>query len=172
VTVTMSVSGFAELDKELERLSQSVGKQVLNRALMKVAEPLAERAKSYAVGFKDSTGTLQNSITVGKKLNKRQSKMHRKAYKDDRMSAEVFVGVSYSRGSGARHAHLIEFGTGPRFHKKTGKYVGQVSPMPFMRPAWAVESRTMLDRLKVDLWMEIQKAIGRAERKAARQARR
>lgn len=31
----------------------------------------------------------------------------------------------------APHAHLVEFGTGPRFHKSTGKYVGEMPANPF-----------------------------------------
>lgn len=34
-----------------------------------------------------------------------------------------------------RHGHLIEFGTGPRYHEKSGKYVGATPAQPFMRPA-------------------------------------
>ena len=44
------------------------------------------------------------------------------------------------------------------------------SAQPFMRPAFDQDHLSLLDRLKVELWADIQKAIARAERRAARLA--
>ena len=41
----------------------------------------------------------------------------------------TMVGVNYNK---APHAHLVEFGTGPRYHA-SGKYVGQMPAQPFFR---------------------------------------
>tara|TARA_R100000049_G_C1899371_1_gene49895 strand:- start:490 stop:729 length:240 start_codon:yes stop_codon:yes gene_type:complete len=39
---------------------------------------------------------------------------------------------------------------------------------PFLRPAWDQDQRALLDRLKVELWADIEKALTRARRRAAR----
>jgi hypothetical protein len=43
---------------------------------------------------------------------------------------------------------------------------------PFARPAWDADGKKMLDRLKAELWADIQKTVARAERRAARLAAR
>lgn len=44
----------------------------------------------------------------------------------------IVIGPTLPKGA---KASIFEFGTGPRYHRN-GKYVGQVSATPFMRPAW------------------------------------
>ncbi|WP_304615843.1 HK97-gp10 family putative phage morphogenesis protein [Paracoccus sp. (in: a-proteobacteria)] len=158
MTVTVKLSGFAELDKELERLSKSMGRGVLRRGLMKAAKPLAQLAASKAPVDPVGGGTLRDSIMVGAKLNGRQTKLHRRMFRDDRSSIELFVGPSYLMGDGGRHGHLQEFGT--EHH----------GPQPFMRPAWDQDQNAMLERLSQELWSELEKAIKRADRRAAREA--
>lgn len=154
-STALSLSGFAELEKELDNLSKAAGKGALRRALMKAAKPTVEIAKSLAPV---DSGKLRDSIIVGAKLDGRQAKMHRRMFKDDRASIELFIGPSYLLGGGGRHGHLLEFGT------------VKMAPQPFMRPAWDQDQKAMLARLKDDLWAEIQRAVVRAERKAARLA--
>lgn len=45
---------------------------------------------------------------------------------------------------GARHGHLVEFGTGPRQHKDGGS-TGAMPAQPFLMPAWRL-SKTRVDR--------------------------
>ena len=156
MTVSVKIEGFSDLEKELERLSKSQGKAVLRRALKKSAEPMADLARSMAPV---DEGDLQRSITVSTKLDKRQAGMHRRMFRDERASVEMFVGPSYNLGAGGRHGHFLEFGTVNH------------GPQPFMRPAWDRDQKPMLERLKAEIWAEIQKTIARAERKAARAAR-
>ncbi len=169
MSVTVKIDGLKELDKQLELLTKRAGKGVLRRTLRDAAEPLAEKARALAP---DDSGNLRGSITVSTKLDERQSRMHRRMFRDDKASSEMFVGPAYDLGGGGRHAHLVEFGTAP--HIVGGKFAGArhpgTAPQPFMRPAWDADQQQMLERLKAKLWDEIQKSVARAERKAARQA--
>lgn len=153
MSVSFEVTGFKELEKELEQLSKAAGKGVLRRSMVKAAKPLADIAQSRAPKL---TGKLEQSIIVGARLNGRQTALHRRMFRDDRSSVELFVGPSYLRGGGGRHGHLLEFGT-----------VNQ-PPQPFMRPAWDQDKNAMLDRLSKELWAELEKAVKRAARRAAR----
>lgn len=147
---TIRIEGLRELEKNLERLTKAAGRGVLRRSLQKAAEPLAEKARALApVG----EGDLQDSIAVGSKLSKRQARLHRKTVRDDQASVEMFVGAGP-----LPQAHLTEFGS---IHG---------APQAYMRPAWDADQRQLLDRLAKTLWVEVEKSISRAERKAARLA--
>jgi HK97 gp10 family phage protein len=154
---TVHLTGFKELERELDNLSKAAGKGVLRRALKKSAQPLVDLAQSLAPR---DTGRLAQSIIVGAKLNGRQARLHKRMFKDERSAVEMFVGPSYLLGDGGRHGHLLEFGT------------IKMAPQPFMRPAWDRDQRAMLDRLREELWRELEKTIARAKRKAARDAAR
>jgi HK97 gp10 family phage protein len=166
MSVTMDLEGFSELENLLDQLSNAAGKGVLRRSLKKAAQPTADLMNSYAP--KGPTGNLKGSIIVGTKLSKSQAGKHRKLVRGDKASVEMFVGADHNLSG--RHAHLVEFGTGPRFHEKTGRAVGAMPPQPFVRPAWDQDRTAMLARLSQELWGEIEKTIARAQRKAARQA--
>lgn len=164
---SITIDGLQDLQQEFERLENPRQRKAsARRALRNAAKPLAALASSMAPR---AAGALAASIGYGTRLSKRQAGIHRKMFRDDRVAVEMFVGASYAMGGGGRHAHLQEFGTGPRYHK-SGKYVGQVSPQPFLRPAWDSYQATMLDTIKVEIWADIQKSVARAERRAARLA--
>jgi len=63
-------------------------------------------------------------------------------------------------GSTAPHAHLVEFGTGPRY-QANGKYVGIMTPDPFLRPAWDANKDEVLANLATAIREEIEKALDR-----------
>jgi HK97 gp10 family phage protein len=153
LTVTVRTTGFRELEAALDNLSKAAGKAAVRRAMYRAAQPLAELAQSKAPVL---TGGLRGSIIVGAKLNGRQQALHRRMFRDDRSSVELFVGPSYLLGAGGRHGHLVEFGT------------VKMRAQPFMRPAWDADRTAILDRLRDHLWQEIQRSIARAERRAAR----
>lgn len=150
MTVTVELVGFKELEAELERLSKAAGKGVLQRGLKKASEPLAVLANSKApVG---ETGDYAKSFHYGTKLNRRQSGLHRKMFRDDRAAVEGFVGTNDPAGV------QQEFG-----NENHG-------PQPALRPAWEEDQGPLLDRLGQELWSDLEKSIARAERKAARMA--
>ena len=155
MTATLRIEGLRELEQQLDNLTKAAGKGALRRSLYKAAEPTAALAQTKAPRL---TGKLQGSIIVGAKLNGRQTKLHRRMFRDGRSSIELFVGPSYLLGDGGRHGHLVEFGT------------VKMAAQPFMRPAWDQDHRAMIERLKAELWADIQKAVARAERRAARRA--
>ena len=168
-SVSLDVQGFADVEKALDNLSKSAGKGVLRRSLKKAAQPTADLAASLAPR---KTGNLAKSIIVGTKLDGRQAKIHKKMFKDDKSAVTIFVGPSYLLGANGRHGHLVEFGTAP--HINGGQFAGSQHPgtaaQPFMRPAWEQDKMAMLERLKSELWSELEKSIKRADAKAARAA--
>jgi HK97 gp10 family phage protein len=144
----IKIEGLKELDSALAQLPRSTGKNVLRKVLKKVAQPIADQASGIAP-YK--TGELQSSIAVSTKLSKRQAKLHRKMFKDDKAAVEMFVGAG-----AVPQAHLREFGGGPG------------GPDPFMRPAWDSNKHKVLETIKEDLWNEISKAAARLAKKTAK----
>lgn len=145
---TVSVSGLRELDEALGQLPKSVGKAVLRRTLKKAGQPIADAAEAMAPVL---TGELKISIGVGSKLTSRQSKLHRKMFKDDRASVEMFVGAG-----GLAQATQSEFGNEHQ------------AAEPFMRPAWDGNAGRALDIIANELGDEIMQAAKRLAKKAAR----
>lgn len=155
---TVTVSGLRELDKALGELKKSTGKNVLRRVLRKRAEPMADdmraRAPDDPVSPAGRGDDLRTSIGVGTKLTKRQRSLHRKMFRDDKASVEVFVGAG-----NVPHAHMQEFG------------VAHHGPQPFARPAWDAGKTRLLDGIGDDLWAEVEKSAKRAARKQVKQTR-
>jgi hypothetical protein len=144
----VQLEGFAELDRNLTRLTAAAGKGVLRRSLKKAAEPLAFMANQNApVG---ETGEYAESFAYSTKLNKRQASLHRKMFRNDRASVEGFVGTNDPAGV------QQEFGNVNH------------GPQPALRPAWDADRLDLLDRLGEIMAVELDKSIKRAERKAAR----
>ncbi|MEH6834811.1 HK97-gp10 family putative phage morphogenesis protein [Falsihalocynthiibacter arcticus] len=151
MSVTVKLEGFSELEKSLEELSQSAGKAVLRRVLKKQAQPMADLMEA---GAPRDEGDLAKSIAVSTKLSKRQAGLHRKMFKDDRASVEMFVGAGP-----LPQAHLKEFGT------------VDFAPKPFARPAWDADKTALLDRIGKALMVEIDKTVKRAVARAAKAGR-
>ena len=149
MTVTVKITGMKALERELEKLgSVATRKASARRALKKSAQPMADIAQSLAPR---ASGDLAISVGVGTKLTKRQAGLHRKMFGSDRAAVEMFVGAG-----GLAQAPQQEFGN------------FRHAPQPFMRPAWDQDQRALLDRLKAELWADIEKAVARAEARAAR----
>jgi len=146
--------GFAELEQALKQLSQSAGKGVLRRALKKSAKPMADLMISNAPRGDSSSDDLAESIAVSTKLSKRQAGKHRKMFRDDRASVEMFVGPGPDPAAWNQEFGNINHG-----------------PQPFVRPAWDADKGALLKRLADEMWSELSKSIARADRKAARKAK-
>lgn len=147
---TFKVDGLKELDDALGQLPRATGKNVLRRVARKSLEPLAADMKVRAPV---DDGDLRDGIGVGSKLTKRQRSQHRKMFKDDRASIEMFAGAG-----GHPQATQQEFG-----NENHG-------PQPFARPAYDAWKGTAVQNIAADLWTEIEKASKRLARKAARLA--
>ncbi|MCI5095777.1 MAG: hypothetical protein MRY77_05645 [Rhodobacteraceae bacterium] len=152
--IKMKIEGAGDIERALAELASGTAKGVARRAMKKALRPVAEAAEASPF-----------AIAVTSKLTARQRSRSRK----DRGPSKValYVGPVQQDGSHAPHAHFIEFGTAPRLHS-SGKHVGAVMAEPFMRPAWDSQSGTMVEILKRELWAEIEKAVARAARKAAK----
>lgn len=143
-----TIEGLAELQELMRsKLPDATSKNVLRRAMLKRAEPILNDARSRAP---KRTGRLQLSIGEGTRLSARQRQLFHPVDPDD---VSVFVGASP-----LPYAHLVEYGT------------RHASPHPFMRPAWEAGKQAFADGIRQDIWEEIQKAIARQERRAARKA--
>ena len=147
----LKLTGFKEMDLVLRQLPKATAKRVADRAIKQALAPVAAAANAMLPKG-------MPPVIVEKRLNKNQAKQFRGT--EGETVRTMFV------GSPSPRAHLEEFGTGPRFHK-SGKYVGIMRARPFMRPAWDMTKQQVLDRLRVDLAREIEKAVGRRA-KAAR----
>lgn len=148
MTVTMKLEGFRELEKEFAKLGKlATRRSVARRALKKAAQPMANLAASMAP-YDD--GDLKASIAVSTKLSSRQAGLHRKMFRDDRASVEMFVGAGPFPS-----ADKQEFGT---VHN---------APQPFMRPAFDQDHMHLLRRLGEEMAKEIAKAVTRQARRAA-----
>jgi len=142
---TFKVEGLRELLDGLSELKKPTQTNVLKRALMKAGEPVERDAVARAPHLK---GQLKRSFGAGTKLTRRQKRLHPKESK-----VEVYIGTG-----NIPHGHLQEFGS--------SRHAAQ----PFLRPAWDGNKMRVLESLKNDLAMEIEKARQRAARKAARLA--
>lgn len=156
MVATVRLEGFADLDRALEQLGRDVTQKAsLRRALKKAAEPMAEIARGLAPDDPATQGDdLKSSIAVSTKLSRRQQRQHRRMFRDDKAAVEMFVGPGPDPA-----AWNQEFGN-----------VNHAA-QPFMRPAWDTDQRALLDRLKAELRTDIDKAVARAARRAARGAR-
>ena len=149
---TVRVDGLKELDRALAELPRATGKNVLRRMLRKAAQPIADDMRAKAPDDPGTGGNdLRSSIGVGSRLGKRQAKLHRKMFKSDKASVEVFAGAGV-----IPHAHLQEFGTVNH------------GPQPFARPAWDSNKGRALETIRNDLGDEIAKAAKRLAKKRAK----
>ena len=155
MSVKVRIDGLKELDAALGELGKSTGKNVLRRVLRGAAEPMADQIRATAPVDPDGGGQLRDSAGVGTRLSRNQSRQHRKMFRDDRASVEMFVGVG-----ALPQATLEEFG-GPNN-----------SPKGYVRAAWDAHKGPILEHIKTELGTEITKAAERQARKQARLLRR
>lgn len=164
-TFRMDLHGAKALEAALRQLPKRIGKGAIRRALKKAVQPIADDAQSRAPVGRDREGGehLRDKIAVGTKLSKRQRRSRARGSDPNRV--DVYVGAQP-----ARHAHLVEFGSGPR-RTKSGKSTGVMPAQPFMRPAWDSGKRRALRQFEKLLWREIEKSARNLARRQAKAAR-
>lgn len=155
--VRMKLIGAKDLERSLLALPERLQKSTIDRALMRAGMPIAADAASR-VNRAGGKPDVADKITVSKTLSRRQ----RRGTKKEDGTRTVYIGVRP-----APHAHLIEFGTGPRY-TKAGAYRGSMPANPFMRPAWDAGWRPALDDIGKIIGEEIERS---ARRLAKRQAK-
>jgi len=156
MAVKMKIEGAGDIERALAELPRGTAKGVMRRSMKKSLKPVAQMAE----------GVSPFTIAVTSKLTARQ----RREARGDRGRSKVvlYVGPVQPDGEDAPHAHLYEFGTGPRVQASTGRATGAMPARPFLRPAWDMAQPIMLATLRREVWAEIEKAVERARRKAAR----
>lgn len=108
--------GAAELKQLLKKLPPRIHRKVTRAAISAGLTPML-RAMRKEVPVDE--GVLKASL--GRQV---------KAY-DKTLSV---VGLAGPKKNAAPHAHLVEYGTAPRYHAD-GSYAGQMPPNPFVRKA-------------------------------------
>ena len=151
MTVTVELEGFKELEAELAKMKNPTARGVGRRAMRKALKPVEDTANAFWPGADDRAFITSSRI----KSTQRQEP-------ESRTLINMFT------GSPAPHAHLLEFGTGPRTQTTTGRFTGQVSPRPMLQPAWDMNKDKMLAELRRILGDEIRKTFARIGRKPNR----
>jgi HK97 gp10 family phage protein len=147
------IEGLKDLEMAFRELGDvNLRKASARRAMKKAAQPIADDAERLAPR---DQGTLQASISVGTRLSKRQARMHRKMFRNDRAAVEMFVGAGPLSS-----AHNQEFGNEHN------------PPQPFMRPALDSNAQRYMETIGKELWADIDKTAKRAANKATRLASR
>lgn len=136
------------LNEALGEMTKATRRNVVRRALLQAAEPVADTAARLAP---EQSGHLAFSVSVSTQLTRRQ--------KREGKQSEVEVYIGPAGGTGAlNYASFVEFGT-------------IATPAhPFMRPAWDGGKGAVLNTIKTNLGAEIERAAARAARKAMRTA--
>lgn len=151
MVASLKIAGFREIDVLLQAMPRQLAGQGVNAGLRRALQPVATAARAYAPGSLSGSIRIAPTIKAGQQMQSIE--------KPGKGRRVMYV------GSGAPHAHLVEFGTGPRFHK-SGKYVGIMPPDPFLRPAWDANKDQVLATLADAIRDEIAKAIGRRSARA------
>lgn len=152
MTIKLDFEGGKELEKALAQLPRGTAKGVARRAMKKELKPVEDLANLLYPGSDLKVVRTTSRLKRGQPWPKKGASI-----------LNMFVGAT----SIAPHAHLIEWGTGPRRQKTTGRYTGSMPPDPFMQPAWDRYRKGIFKGLGERLWDEISKTIARqAKRKA------
>jgi len=138
------VEGLSDLEDALIELPKATARNVLLRTLTQQAQPIADAGEQNAPR---STGELAASYQVSTKLSKRQKSQNTKE-----SDVEVYIGPT-------SHPKSVqtEFGNSHQ------------SAEPHLRPAWDSNVMKVLDGIVNTLRAEIDKAVARIARKAAKQ---
>lgn len=147
--MTVRLEGFRELERALNELPKSTGKNVLRRVAKGALQPMAEKARGLAPKDK---GDLAASIQVSERRTKRVARINRF---DKNTGIQMAMGPVSGKGV-LNYATFAEFGT------------NDTRAVPFMRPAWDGGANDALEYIKANLGREIDKAATRLAKKAAR----
>ena len=165
---TFRIEGLEELQKNLDTLSKAASKAVLRNAVKAALKPMRDAAKANAP--QGSTGNLAKGIVITTSLRKSQRRGFR-----DRSAVEAFVGPNPKVSP---HAHLVEWGTGPRTLKKPrmttlgGRpvfitHTGQMPANPYMRRAYDSTKKKAVEIFAVEVWNQLVKVGQRWAKQAS-----
>jgi len=146
--VDMKIEGLKEIEQALATLKVGTSKGVARRAMKKELKPVMDMANALWPGSSDEVFKVTSKVSGSQPQPKK-----------GRSIVNMLVGAP-GGATGTPHAHLIEWGTGPRT-QKNGRFTGSVSPQPMLTPAWDAHSGKILEGLGARLWDEISKTQAR-----------
>lgn len=152
MSVFMKVDGFRDIEKALAELPRGTAKGVARRVMKKELQPVAAMAEALWPG---ANQVMKISSQV------KGSQLGDVSFRESKSTTNMFVGATEP------HAHLVEWGTGPRY-QKAGRYTGMMPPQPFLQPAWDLYKGGALEGLGKRMWEEISKTVARRAKKAAK----
>ena len=154
----IDLRGDKELIRILARMSGSVERDIVGKSVNRAMQPLVSDMRRRApIGPTHEQKTEKGKGVLKKSIGKRIRKYSNGV-------VVVYAGPMYPAGA---HAHLVEFGTIPRFReqmggkfrtRKRGKYsTGTMPAQPFMRPAYMSKRALVIKRAQKFLWENIRK---------------
>lgn len=168
--LTVKLEGLDDLKAALKELPKGVQTRAVQDAMTEALQPMLDDAARRAPRRAMQGGTLSNALAVSGKLMQSQ---RNNVPKKGRHQIRLFAGPLYSKHSGAYapYAHLVEFGTGPRYNK-AGKYLGTMRPQPFMRPAFDAHVQGFIRKFNTELVGMVMAAAVRARKRHERKMKR
>lgn len=149
---TFDVSGFEDIEADLAAIPKAMSDTVIRRAMVAELQPIADAANGLWPGSNDEAFGVSRNLK-GRRVPRGGP-------------ITMYVGST----SEAPHAHLLEWGTEPRYHK-SGKYVGAVAPTPILTPSWDAQKEDLLMRIAARLREEFDAALQRRARAFVRHNR-
>jgi len=153
VSVSMRIEGLRDIERALAQLPASTARGVVRRVMKKELKPVASMANAFWPGADDDVFKITSKLTASQRRYAQSAGFNSSV-------VNMYVGANASRYGGTPHAHLIEFGTGPRY-TSAGAYRGSVAPSPMLPPAWDMHKRQILAGLGARMWDEITKTMAR-----------
>ncbi len=140
IDVDMTID-WRTLERALNTLPNAMAKAQLRGAMKKALVPVKADAERLAPVL---TGRLKKSIVIGPTLSKWQ-----RAGKLGGGAVQMFV------GSTAHYGAFVEFGT------------SKMSPKPFVRPAWDMNKKEVLNIFAREVWKNLERTAKRLAKQAA-----
>lgn len=134
---TLITEGFEELEKKLLTLGETVQRKVVRKSLNRASTTM--------------TRAMRKAAPVGD--TKRFKKSVKKHLFFDRFTSVLTAEM----GSRSPLAHIVEFGSNPRF-TASGKSTGVSPPNPFIRRTWDTHIASVLAKMKAELGAGIEAA--------------
>lgn len=173
MSATFRVEGFRELEAELAKLATPATRRAsAQRAMIKSVGPIADAARSKAPR---RAGHLADNIIIARTASGANAAA-RQAFGQVLQSGGTRVeAVQAMRDIQRETASITHVYMGPGRHPQaiTQEFGTRFHPaQPYMRPAWDAGKYALIPAIGKELWADIQKAVARAERRAARLAAR
>ena len=139
--IKLSLSGADELHRTLQEMAKKLGKEKTTAILAEAAKIVTRAVRIFAP--KGPTGNL------------------RRAAYDKGLPVKAWypaVAIAAMRGRKAPHAHLVEYGTRPRY-TKLGKSTGIMPSTPYFSGAWGAVKGQVESHIESRLSEELDEAM-------------